>query len=53
MQEIIKVSKNEFEALKRKAEILEELEEKLDINLLLQFTSSLEDLKHGRFKKLA
>lgn len=27
--------------------------EKLDFDLIRQFTASLEDLKHGRFKRLA
>ncbi len=45
MGETILVSKNEYNRLK-------ELE-KLDFDLMRQFASSLEDLKQGRFKKLA
>ncbi len=39
------VSKSEYDRLKRL--------EKLDFDLIRQFASSLEDLKQGRFKKLA
>lgn len=45
MPETICVSKKEYERLKK----LEEL----DFHLIKQFASSLEDLKKGRFKKLA
>lgn len=52
-QEMIKVPKKEFEYLKKKAQILKQLEEKLDFDLIRQFAESLEDLKQGRFRKLA
>ena len=39
------VSKEEYNRLKKL--------EKLDFDLIRQFASSLEDLKQGRFKKLA
>lgn len=44
-QETITISKEEYERLKK----LEEL----DLDLIRQFASSLEDLKKGRFKRLA
>ena len=43
--ETVTISKKEYEHLKK----LEEL----DFDLIRQFSSSLEDLKQGRFKKLA
>jgi hypothetical protein len=43
--ETITISKAEYRRLKK----LEEL----DFDLIRQFASSLEDLRHGRFKKLA
>ena len=43
--ETVTIPKEEYEKLKK----LEEL----DYNLMQQFASSLEDLKEGRFKKLA
>ena len=43
--ETITIPKKEYEHLKK----LEEL----DFDLMRQFASSLEDLKQGRFKKLA
>ncbi|MDO8656388.1 MAG: hypothetical protein Q7K45_04060 [Nanoarchaeota archaeon] len=43
--ETMLISKEEYEHLKQ----LEEL----DFDLMRQFASSLDDLKHGRFKKLA
>ena len=43
--ETITIPKEEYEKLKKL--------EKLDFDLIRQFASSLEDLKHGRFKKLA
>ncbi len=43
--ETMLISKQEYEHLKQ----LEEL----DFDLMRQFASSLDDLKHGRFKKLA
>ena len=49
----ITIPKEEYKDLKKKAEILKVLEEKLDFDLIRQFASSLEDLKHGRFRKLA
>lgn len=45
MTETITIPKQEYEHLKK----LEEL----DFDLIRQFTQSLEDLKKGRFKKLA
>ena len=45
MEETIMVSKKEYERLKKL--------EKLDFDLIGQFAGSLEDLKQGRFKKLA
>ena len=44
-QETITISKEEYGRLKK----LEEL----DFDLIKQFASSLEDLKKGRFKRLA
>ncbi|MBS3145866.1 hypothetical protein J4414_03630 [Candidatus Woesearchaeota archaeon] len=44
-QEMIEIPKKEYIKLKKL--------EKLDFDLIRQFTSSLEDLKQGRFKKLA
>ncbi|MBI2670557.1 hypothetical protein HYX18_01065 [Candidatus Woesearchaeota archaeon] len=41
----ITIQKSEYERLKKL--------EKLDYDLIKQFTSSLEDLKKGRFKRLA
>ena len=43
--ETVTISRQEYDRLKR----LEEL----DFNLIRQFTSSLADLKQGRFKRLA
>jgi len=43
--ETITIPKEEYEHLKKL--------EKLDFNLIQQFASSLEDLKQGRFKRLA
>jgi len=43
--ETVTIPKEEYEKLKK----LEEL----DFDLIRQFSSSLEDLKQGRFKKLA
>ncbi len=43
--ETMLISKQEYEHLKQ----LEEL----DFDLMRQFAGSLDDLKHGRFKKLA
>ena len=43
--EIVTIPKAEYERLKKL--------EKLDFDLIKQFTSSLEDLKKGRFKRLA
>jgi len=43
--ETVTISKSEYARLKK----LEEL----DFDLIRQFTSSLEDLKKGRFKRLA
>ncbi len=43
--ETVTISKVEYTRLKK----LEEL----DFDLIRQFASSLEDLRHGRFKKLA
>ena len=45
MEETIMISKSEYDRLKKL--------EKLDFDLIRQFASSLEDLKQGRFKKLA
>ena len=45
MEETIMVSKSEYTRLKKL--------EKLDFDLIRQFASSLEDLKQGRFRKLA
>lgn len=45
MMETVTIPKDEYKRLK-KLEIL-------DFNLIRQFTSSLEDLKKGRFKILA
>lgn len=43
--ETVTISKEEYLHLKQL--------EKLDFDLIRQFASSLEDLKHGRFKRLA
>ena len=43
--ETITISKAEYQRLKKL--------EQLDFDLIRQFASSLEDLKHGRFKRLA
>jgi len=43
--ETVTISKTEYARLKK----LEEL----DFDLIRQFANSLEDLRHGRFKKLA
>ena len=45
MQETITIPKEEYESLKKL--------KKIDFDLIRQFASSLEDLKKGRFKKLA
>ena len=45
MEETTMVSKSEYDRLKKL--------EKLDFDLIRQFANSLEDLKQGRFKKLA
>ena len=45
MQETITIPREEYESLKKL--------QKLDFDLIRQFASSLEDLKKGRFKKLA
>lgn len=42
--ETVTISKKEYEKLKKL--------EQLDFDLIRQFASSLEDLKHGRFKRL-
>ena len=43
--ETITITREEYERLKRL--------EKIDFDLIRQFKSSLEDLKKGRFKRLA
>ena len=43
--ETVTIPKEEYKRLKKL--------EKIDYNLISQFISSLEDLKHGRFKRLA
>jgi hypothetical protein len=43
--ETITIPKAEYERLKKL--------EQLDLDLIRQFASSLEDLRHGRFKRLA
>lgn len=43
--ETISIPVDEYKRLKKL--------EKLDFDLIRQFASSLEDLKHGRFKRLA
>lgn len=43
--ETVTISKEEYERLKKL--------EQIDYNLIRQFASSLEDLKQGRFKRLA
>ncbi|MDO8643060.1 MAG: hypothetical protein Q7R76_05795 [Candidatus Woesearchaeota archaeon] len=45
MQETITIPKEEYVQLKKL--------EKLDFDLIRQFANSLEDLKAGRFKRLA
>jgi len=44
-QETITISRKEYEDLKKLKE--------LDFDLIRQFASSLQDLKQGRFKRLA
>jgi len=43
--ETVTISRAEYEHFK--------VLEKIDYNLIKQFISSLEDLKHGRFKRVA
>jgi|TARA_Y100000310_G_C20277349_1_gene620903 hypothetical protein len=43
--ETVTIPKKEYDRLKKL--------EDLDFNLIRQFANSLEDLKHGRFKRLA
>ncbi|MDO8509450.1 MAG: hypothetical protein Q7S27_07280 [Nanoarchaeota archaeon] len=50
--EKVTITREEYEELRRKAIILEKLEE-LDLDFIRQVLASKEDLKHGRFKVLA
>ena len=43
--ETITIKKSEYDKLKRL--------EKIDFELIRQFKNSLEDLKHGKFKRIA
>ena len=43
--EMVTISKREYKVLKQL--------EVLDFDLMRQFSNSLDDLKHGRFKRLA
>lgn len=50
--EKVTISREEYEELHRKSEILKMLEN-FDLDFVRQILSSKEDLKHGRFKVLA
>lgn len=50
--EKVTISKDEYEELRRKSEILRFLEN-FDLDFIRQILSSKEDLKYGRFKVLA
>ena len=52
MAESVTITKNEYNRLLRMEKLAKKLEE-LDYDLIRQFASSLDDLKQGRFKKLA
>lgn len=50
--ETITIAKSEYEKMKSELEKLKYLKE-IDFNLVRQFLQSKEDLKYGRFKRLA
>lgn len=50
--EMISVSKDEYEKMRRQLAMLKELE-KIDFDLLRQFKESLEDVKAGRIIRVA
>ena len=50
--ETITIPKEKYETMKSELKKLKKLE-KIDFDLIGQFASSLEDLKKGRFKRLA
>ncbi len=50
--ETITISRKEYEDLQRKSKLVERLKD-LDIDFVRQVVKSKEDLKHGRFKRLA
>ena len=49
---MITIPKKEYEQLRKKSQIADQLGE-LDIDFVRQITRSKEDLRHGRFKRLA
>jgi len=55
--ETITIPKDEYERLLKQVallrKIMEEEKSKIDWDLVRQFDESLEDLKHGRFRRLA
>ncbi len=55
--ETVTISKDEYERMKQEVallrSILKEKESEIDWDLVRQFDESLEDLKNGRFRKLA
>ena len=50
--ETITIPRIEYKRLKNSYKKLKKLE-KIDLELVRQFANSLEDLKHGRFKRVA
>lgn len=52
MEEMISISKDEYEKMKAQIAMLRELE-KIDFDLLRQFKNSLEDVKTGRIRRVA
>jgi len=53
MQEMIEIPKMEYEKLKRKSEMIEDLkkETEIDFELVRKIKRGLEDIKHGRIKE--
>ena len=52
IMEMINVSKEEYERMKRQIEKLKQLE-RIDFGLVRQFKDSLEDVKFGRIRRVA
>lgn len=50
--ESITISKHEYEQLRKKSAIIDLLDD-FDLEFIRQVLNSKEDLKHGRFKRLA